>query len=219
MALLFRILKAQPGREVALLDCLQRYASRVVQDDEERCLLICGTDDPGEFLWIGHRTEEAGPAPRSRDLVDSIAEPLLEPAPAVSLRFVGGWHRLPAPPYQIWNVEVRGPDDLAVESVTELLTPPGGGGADHLVGRSVFRAIEDASVFVGFVALTWSWIRQHPVPRRTGSGAPGAVAVWRPLSTVYRAEAYRGGVDGRPLGSLWTGVAPTPTLVSVGVSS
>lgn len=218
MALLFRILKARAGREVALLDCLKHYASRVVRD-EERCLLICGTDDPGEFLWIGHRMEEARPAPRSRDLVDSIGEPLLEAAPAVSLRFVGGWHRLPAPQYQIWNVEVRAPGDLRVESVTELFTPPGSEGADHLVGRSVFRAIEDASVFVGFVALTWTWIRQHPVPRRTGSGAPGAVAVWRPLTTVYLAGAYRGGVDGRALGSLWAGVAPTPTPVPAGMSS
>ena len=174
---------------------------------------------PENFLWIGHRTEEARPAPRSRDLVDSIGGPLFEAAPAVFLRFVGGWHRLPAPQYQIWNVEVRAPGDLRVESVTELFTPPGGEGADHVVGRSVFRAIEDASVFVGFVALTWTWIRQHPVPRRTGSGAPGAVALWRPLTTVYLAEAYRGDVDGRALGSLWAGVAPTPTPVSVGVSS
>lgn len=219
MALVFRILKARPGREGASLDCLQRHASRVVQEDEERCLLICATDDPGEFLWIGHRTTEAESAARSRDLVDSMAESLLEPAPALSLRFLGGWHRLPAPPYQIWNVEVRGPDDLAVRSVTALFTPPGGEGADHVVGRSVFRAIEDASVFVGFVAVTWSWVRQHPVPRRQGSGAPGAVAVWRPLSTVYRAEAYRGSVDGRPLSSLWMGVAPTPTPASVGVLS
>ncbi|MBI4012354.1 MAG: hypothetical protein HY359_08615 [Candidatus Rokubacteria bacterium] len=219
MALLFRILKARPGREVALLDCLQHDASRGVED-EERCLLICRTDDPGQFLWIGHRPNEAQPTPRPKDLVDSLAEPLLlEPAPAVSLRFVGGWHRLPAPAYQIWNVEVRGTDDLAVASLTGLFTPPGGEGADHLIGRSVFRVIEEASVFVGFVALTCGWVRQHPVPRRTRSDDSGAVAVWRPLSTVYQAEAYRGGVEGRPLSSLWAGVTATPTPVPMATSS
>jgi hypothetical protein len=71
-------------------------------------------------------------------LVDSLAEPLLlEPAPAVSLRFVGGWHRLPAPAYQIWNVEVRGTDDLAVASVTGLCATRGDA-ADHLIGRPCF---------------------------------------------------------------------------------
>lgn len=215
MALLSRILRSRPGREAALLDGLRHYASRSVQG-EETCLLLCRTDHPGEFLWMEHLADEMRSAPAPINVVDSVAPELVEPAPASSLRFVGGWHRLPAPPYQIWNVEVRAPLDLPVDSVTELFVPPGGGRAEPVVGRSLFRAIEDAAVFIGFVGLTWSWLRQHPVPRH--AGARGAIAVWRPLSVIYRAETLRGGAERRPLGSLWQGVAPTPAAAAVGVS-
>jgi hypothetical protein len=208
MALLFRILRARPGQEGLLLDWLQHHASRVGQDAETP-LLVCRTDDPGEFVWVGHQPGEARRSLRPAMLVDSLAEAPLGSAPAMVLRFVGGWHRLPAPPYQIWNVEVRVPGDPAVGSVTQLFAPPGATGPDPLVGRSVFRAMEDPSVFVGFVALTWAWTRQHPVPRRLESPG-GPVAVWRPLSTIYRAEAVRGSVDERPFGMLWTGGASAP---------
>jgi hypothetical protein len=216
MVLRLCILRARPGREAAVRDRLRHAVSRPGHG-EETSLLLCGTDDPGEFVWMGSLAAETRPGPAPISVVQSVASDLMGPAPVLSLRFVGGWHRLPAPPYHIWNVEIRGSSDLPVDSVTALLVPPGAGGAEPVVGRSVFRAVEEAALFIGFVGLTSSWLRHHPVPRH--AGARGAVALWRPLSVLYRAETFPGGIEKRPLGSLWQGVAPASLAATVGVSS
>jgi hypothetical protein len=215
MALRLGILRARQGREAAVLDRLCHAVSRPGQGGETS-LLLCGTDDPGEFVWMGSPAAETRFSPASIDVIESVATDLVGPVPVFSLRFVGGWHRLPAPSYQIWNVEVRVPVDLPAGTVTELFVPPGASQAEPVVGRSVFRAIEDAALFIGFVGLTSSWLRQHPLPRH--ASARGAIAVWRPLFVMYRAETFRGGVESRPLGSLWSGVAPAP-VAAAGVVS
>jgi hypothetical protein len=148
MALLFRTLRARPGREAALLDGLRHWVARPARG-REASLLLCRTDDPGVFVWMG-LTAEARPGAEPGDVIDAVATDLVEPAPAVSLRFVDGWYRLPAPPYQVWNVEVRAPGARSADIVTELLVPSRGSRA--VVGRTVFRAIDDPAVFIGFVA-------------------------------------------------------------------
>jgi hypothetical protein len=215
MALRLGILRARPGREAAVRDRLCHSVSRPGQG-EVTSLLLCGTDDPGEFVWMGSLAAEARRGPASIDVIDAVATDLVGPVPVFSLRFVGGWHRFPAPPYQIWNVEVRAPVDLPVDTVTELFMPPGASRAEPVIGRSVFRAIDEAALFIGFVGLTSSWLRQHPMPRHASAG--GAIAVWRPLSVIYRAETFRGGVESRPLGSLWSGVVPAPVAAAAVVS-
>jgi hypothetical protein len=214
MALLFRTLRARPGREAALLDGLRHYVTRPARG-REASLLLCRTDDPGAFVWMG-LAAEARPGSEPGVVIDAVATDLVEPAPAVSLRFVDEWYRLPAPPYEIWNVEVRATGARATDLVTELLVPPGGSRAAPVVGRTVFRAIDDPAVFIGFVALTWSWLRQHPVPRL--AGARDAMAAWRPLSVIYRAETYRGVMERGPLGSPWSGIAPGPAPAAAGAS-
>src|SRR5262249_19051666 len=128
------------------LDRLRRFVSRPGHG-AETSLLLCRTDDPGEFVWMGYLAAETRPA--SIGVVDSVASDLIGPASTFSLRFVGGWHRLPAPPYHIWNVEIRAPVDLPVDTVTELFAPPGASRAEPVVGRSVFRAVDEAAVFIG----------------------------------------------------------------------
>lgn len=217
MALRLCILRARPGREAAMLDRLRHAVSRPGHG-QETSLLLCATDDPGEFVWMGYLAAEArlGPA-SSIDVIDAVATDLLGPVSVFSLRFVGGWHRFPAPAYQIWNVEVRAPVDLPVDTVTELFVPAGASRAEPVIGRSVFRVIDEAALFIGFVGLTSSWLRQHPMPRH--ASARGAIAVWRPLSVMYRAETLRGDGERRPLGSLWSGVVPAPVGAAVVVSS
>jgi hypothetical protein len=212
MALRWCTFRARPGREAAVLDRLRYRASRPGHGDE-MSLLLCGTDDPGEFMWMGAAAARLGPA--SVGVIDSMAADLVGPVPVFSLRFVGGWHRLPAPPFQIWNVEVRAAVDLPADIITGLFVPPAPSRVEPVVGRSVFRAIDDAALFIGFVGLTLSWLRQHPVPRHANSR--GAIAIWRPLSVLYRAETFGGGVESR-LGSLWSGVAPAPVAAAVGIS-
>jgi hypothetical protein len=216
MTLRLCILRARPGREAAVLDRLCHVVSRPARGDEIS-LVLCGTDDPGEFVWMGSLAAETPPGSTPIGVVQSVASDLMGPAPALSLRFVGGWHRLPAPPYSIWHVEIRASGDPTVDSVTELLVPANAGDAEPVVGRSVFRAVEEAALFVGFVGLTASWLRHHPVPRH--AGARGAIALWRPLSVLYRTDPFPGGTERRPLGSLWQGVAPAALAATVGVSS
>jgi len=216
MPLSFGVLRSRPTRETDLLERLRQYASRLMQG-EETSLWLWRTDDPAEFVWIGHQAEEGPGASAWADIADSMGSGVLESATRFSLRFVGGWHRLPAPPYQIWNVEARATATTRVESPIALFQPTGGADADALVGRSVFRAVEDPARFIGFVALTGSWIRRHDVSRHGVSGTTGTTAIWRRLTTIYRVEAVRASDDARLPSLFWTGVEAASLPSPVGL--
>jgi hypothetical protein len=184
MALVFRRFRARPSREAAVLEHLRTAACRIVEE-HPGSVVIFRTGEPREMVWLGNE-----PPGVTVGCDDSLAECF----PDFSLQFVDGWYRLPAPPHEIWNLEVRTAGEPRLETLKRLLElsrwheeQP------HVVGRSVFRVIEDPSAFIGFVGMTRGWSRDHAMSERGLLVKIGGSFVWRPLFLVYKVEATPGG--------------------------
>jgi len=199
VAFVFRKFRARVGCEPAALEHLRTAACRIVAA-QPGSVVICRTDEPGEVVWLGQE---------STGLMPGCGDAFAACEPGVSLRFVDGWYRLPAPPYEIWNFELRTAGEPHLETLKELLELSRASEAHpRVVGRSLFRAVEDPSVFVGFLGLACRGSRE------AGSAGPGVAArgsvVWRPLFLVYKIEAAPGtpvrigGGGGLTLPALWT---------------
>lgn len=211
MALTFRTFRARPGRDVELLDALRRVAAQQLRFGTGSAVL-CRTHDPREMVWVG--TQDAGP-----EVLDgSVDEALAAASPAFSLRFLDGWHRLPAPPYQVWNLEVHGTGDDPLETLKGLLElSRWERGRPHVVGRWIYRAIEDSSVFIGFVGLTQAWLVRNEAASLGKAQRPDRLVIWRPLVTVYQVERAPGGTpraragEAGPHAPFWARAVASPT--------
>lgn len=182
MGFVFSMFRSRPGQEAALLASL-RSAARTIVENHAGSVVICQTDSPRELVWLG--SEALG--------AEFVKDRLTESWLSFSLAFVDGWYRLPAPPYQVWNLEARTGAESPLETLKRLLELSGWrAGNDHVVGRSVFRTTEDPRVYVGFVGLTESWLRQCDVSQWMAAGRAHGL-VWRPLFVVYRVAAQPGG--------------------------
>lgn len=219
MAIVFRTFRSQPGRDGDLIESLRSAAARALRS-EPGSVVVCRTDDPREVVWIANRagTPRLPPAPAaSGSEPEDPSEGLVAGAsPALSLRFLDGWYRLPAPPYQIWSVEVCAADGTSLATLKGLLElSRWQAGAHHIVGRSVFRAVEDESLFIGFVGFTWRWLRDHEVSRPDGRLGIARSAIWRPLSVMHKIESIGGGGTRTSGGEV---VSALPFLTASGAS-
>lgn len=203
MALILRTFRSWSGRDSELVESLRQAAWDMLRS-EPGSVLICRSHDPREIVWLGDRgtDSELSQLPRARDLAGSDKENPLEPCgPTLSLRFVDEWYRFPAPPHQVWNFAGRVGAAGQREPLKELFAWSPRERQPHVVGRSLYRAIEDPSLFIGFVGLSLGWLRQNAVAGLTGAEHAERTVIWRPLSMVHRIERAPGGVprttDGR----------------------
>lgn len=194
-----------------MLDALRRVAVERLRFGTGSAV-VCRTQDPQEMVWVG--TQDAGPGIPDGGLDDALAAA----APAFSLRFLDGWYRLPAPPYQIWNLEVHAAGDDALETLKGLFElSRWERGRSHVVGRWIYRAIEDPSVLIGFVGLTRAWLRRNEVARLGRTEGIDRAVIWRPLVIVYQVERAPGGAPRASAGEeaphvpFWARAAAPPT--------
>ena len=197
MAITFRTFRSQPGRDGDLIESLRSAAARALRS-EPGSVVVCRTDDPREVVWIANRQGDPAlppaPAPSGSEPEDPSEDLVAGASPALSLSFLDGWYRLPAPPYQIWSVEVYAAGGTSLATLKDLFElSRWQAGAHHIVGRSVFRAIEDESLFIGFVGFTWRGLRDHEVSRPDMSLRIARRVIWRPLSVVHKIESIGGG--------------------------
>jgi hypothetical protein len=210
MALTFRTFRARSGRDVELLDALRRVAAERVRFGTGAAVL-CRTHDPEEMIWVG--TQDAGPEVPG----GSVDEVLAAASPAFSLRFLDGWYRLPAPPYQVWNLEVHAAGEDPLETLKGLLELSSWErGRPHVVGRWIYRAVEDPSVFIGFVGLTRAWLLHNEAASLGRTERSDRAVIWRPLAIVYQFERAPGGTPRASVGEeglrppFWARAAMSP---------
>ena len=220
MAIIFRTFRSRPGRDGDLIKSLRSAAARALRS-EPGSVVICRTGDPREVVWIASRAGGPGlppaPAPSGSEPEDPSEDLVAGASPAFSLRFLDGWYRLPAPPYQIWSVEVYAAGGTSLATLKDFFElSRWQAGAHPIVGRSVFRAIEDESLFIGFVGFTWRWLRNNEVSRPDTRLRIARRAIWRPLSVMHKIESIGGGgtrTSGGGAGSalpFWTASGTSP---------
>ncbi len=187
MAIVFRTFRSRSGRDGELLESLRCAAARMLQS-QPGSVVVCRTHDPRELVWVASR--DAG----AEAVDDSVGDALVAASPARSLRFVDGWYRLPAPPYHVWNFEVHAAGEDPLDTLRGVLEHSSWSrGHPHLVGRCVYRAVEDPSVFIGFVGLTGTWLPGSEMARARMAERIAWSVIWRPLVIVYHLERTRGG--------------------------
>ncbi len=155
MTLLLRTFWSKRGRERGMIDALQDRATRMIHDRQADAVLICQQRDAlDRIVWIENCTRETGRhAPisaqeASGELFEHISAPRC-------LEFLDGFYRFPLAPCQVWWVRVNQQPDHHLELVRELLDLARRAAADvHVVGVSLYRAMDEPTTIIGFAALT-----------------------------------------------------------------
>lgn len=207
MPVIVRTFRSRPEREGEVMEGLRTLASATVRYGGGASIVICRqSNDPGQFVWIGDRGGQSdfrGLGLRD-DLVKTFEESLAECSRPLSLGFLDEFYRFPPRPCQIWRSEVHAPAEEVIETMKNLLELSRLARGDrHVVGMSLYRAVEDAGTFVGFLALTLGFtpsqlVRNGIVRARLAEQLERTV-VWHPLSAVCEVRRFPAGeaVTGR----------------------
>lgn len=185
MPLLIRTFLSKPGRGPQLIGALQNAATTMIQTRQADSVLLCQQSDTGErILWFENSRGTAG-APaldKSLDLLEqaSMARPL---------EFLDGFYRFPMPSCQVWSLEVQAPSN-GQSPVHRLLRLARSASADPtVVGLSVYRDVDDPTLFIAFLALLPGVPPEQHFSIQLGA-EPEALAiertlVWHPLSVSW----------------------------------
>ncbi len=198
MPVIVRTFRSRSGRQVELTEGLRTLAAATIRYGRGASVVICRQiNDPDQFIWIGDR---GGPLDFRRvglrdDLMKAFEESLAECSPPLSLGFLDEFYHFPPPPCQLWSFDAHAPADDVVGVLSALFALSRLARRERrVVGMSLYRAVEDAGTFVGFLALTGGFTPNLLV--RAGSGQPRMTerieraAVWRPLSVVCEARRF-----------------------------
>lgn len=231
MALIIRTFRSRQGRDAEVIDGLRSMASGMVQYVQARSVVICRqTNDPEQLLWIGDRGDEADfrSLPLWRKLIESFESTLAASSPPLSLGFLDEFYRFPPPPYQVWSLEVRAPLEEQTGTMTDLFALSRVARRDrHVVGMSLYRAVEEPATFIGFLGLTCGFtprglVRNGEKSSREAEQMERAL-LWRPLSVAYevgrlvagdRATGAGESASRAPVAPFWVraGVVPGSSL-------
>ncbi len=173
-----------------MIDGLQATATRMIHDRQADAVLICQQSDAlDRIVWIENCAHETGHhAPireqgASWELFEHISAPC-------HVEFLDGFYRFPLPPCQVWWLRVDQPLDRRLELVRELLDLARRAAADaHVVGVSLYRAVDEPTTIVGFLALTpgavpAEYFKAQP-PFTTDADAVVRTVAWCPLSLSW----------------------------------
>lgn len=192
MPIIVRTFRARPGRQSELTEGLHTLASATVRYGRGASVVICQQSNaPDQFMWIGDR---GGSSDLTRvdlrdELIKTFEESLAECSAPLSLGFLDEFYRFPASPGQLWSLEAHAPADDVVGMLSDLFDLLQLARRERrVVGMSLYRAVEDAGTFVGFVALTEDFTNNLPAQnglgQLRGTERIERSAVWRPLSVV-----------------------------------
>jgi hypothetical protein len=201
MAIIIRKFRSRRGREVELVECLRSVASSVVRSLLGKSVLICRqTDDPEQILWIGDRAGESDfrRLLLQKDMAESFENSLADSSPPLALGFLDEFYRFPPAPYQVWSLEAHAPREEPAHTLNRLFEVSRVARKDpHVFGMSLYRAVEDPGVFIGFLGLTCGVTPRGLVRNSGGRLTPTerveSALVWRPLAVVYDVGRFPGG--------------------------
>ncbi len=218
MTLLLRAFRSKPGRERGLIDVLRNTATQMIQDGQAEAVLICQQRDAlDRILWIENRARRVDPGSvseqqPSREFCEHVSAPR-------RLVFLDGFYHFPLPPCQVWWLEIRQSSRWQPELVRGLLELARRAQMDaHIVGVSLYRAADESTTLIGFLALTPGitpaeyFKEQSPFAKGTDS-AERTVA-WYPLSVSCTLGRLSAGASSRvspsryPRTAFWARAGP-----------
>jgi hypothetical protein len=153
MILIVRKFHPHPGGGAALIDALQTRATGIIQARQAEAVMLCeDTGVSGHVVWIETRASDPRP--------DDWTEPAApggdggEHCPPEPLEFLDGFYRFPAPPCQVWSLEVRTAAPSRLPAMREFLRVVRQAATDSAIGGvSLYRSLRDPALLVAFVAL------------------------------------------------------------------
>lgn len=183
MTLLVRAFRSKRGCEQRMIGALQDLATRTIRDRQAEAVLICqqrGALDG--VLWIENCAREPGHrAPISEECPGGFFEQV---SADCRLQFLDGFYRFPLPPCQVWWLRFDQQPNHDPERVRGLLDLARRAAADiHVVGVSLYRAIDEPIAIIGFLALT-PGITPQNTSRRNPRSRPTRILSTVPLPGV-----------------------------------
>lgn len=219
MTLLLRAFRSKTGRDQKMIAALQDRATGMIRDRQAEAVLICqqhGVLDG--ILWIENCTRQAGhSAPTSE--TENSQELFEHISAACRLAFLDGFYRFPLPPCQVWWLKLDQRPNHQSELVRGLRDLARRAAADsHVVGVSLYRAIDEPNAIIGFLALTPGitpaeyFKAQRPL---TPDADPVDRAIaWSPLSVIWSVGRLSAGAstsissDRYPRTAFWARTVP-----------
>lgn len=200
MVLLLRMFRSKPGRERRMIEALQDTATRMIHDRQVDAVLICQQrDELDRILWIENCARETGHnALFSKPEASwEFFEPISAPC---HLEFLDGFYRFPLPPCRVWWLKIDQPLDRQLELVQGLLDLARRAAADaHVVGVSLYRAVDEPTMIIGFLALTLSVMPaeyfKEELPFAADADAVGRAVAWSPLSVSWSVGRFSVGAS------------------------
>ena len=227
MTLLVRAFRSKRGCERRMIGALQDLGTRMIRDRQAEAILICQQHGALDgVLWIENCAREPGHrAPISEE---ECPGELFEPVTAdCRLEFLGGFYRFPLPPCQVWWFRVDQQPNHHPELVRGLLDLARRAAADiHVVGVSLYRAIDEPIAIIGFLALTpgitpAEYFKAQP-PLTPNADPVDRAMAWFPLSVIWSVGRLSAGAstsmspDRYPRTAFWARTAPrfAPSVVA-----
>jgi len=190
MTLVLRTFRSKHGCERTVVAALRNAATRMIQDRQAEAVLICQRSDIlNRILWIENRTRGAelgSPAPEQeapREFLEEVSTPC-------RLIFLDGFYRFPLAPCHVWWLESHLSSHSQPELLPGLLEVARCAATDaRLVGISLYRATDELTKVIGFLALTpgmtpAEYFKEQSGLTREGDSATRAVA-WYPLTVSW----------------------------------
>jgi hypothetical protein len=191
----------------------------MIRNRQADAVLICQQQGALDgILWIENCAREGGPRAAIseeenwRDLFEDVAAPS-------RLQFLDGFYRFPLPPCQVWWLKVDQRPNPPPGLVPGLLDLARRTAADvHVIGISLYRAIDEAIAIIGFLALTpgitpAEYFKALSPPMLNANPVDRAVA-WCPLSVIWSVGRLSAGgstsmsSDRYPRTAFWARAAP-----------
>jgi hypothetical protein len=189
MTLVLRTFRTKHGGERGVIDALRNLATRMIQDRQAEAVLICQRSDVlGTILWIENRPRGVDPGSSPPDQ-ETSREFLEEVSSPCRLIFLDGFYRFPLASCHIWWLECRQQSRTEPELLQALLDLSRCAAMDaHVVGLSLYRAADELTRVIGFLALTpgitpAEYFNEQS-PLTSGDWAARAVA-WYPLAVTW----------------------------------
>src|SRR5712691_7143076 len=155
MTLVLRTFRSKQGCERTVVAALRNAATRMIQDRQAEAVLICQRSDAlNTILWIENRARgvDLGSPIREQETSRVFLEEVLTPC---RLIFLDGFYRFPLAPCHVWWLESHQPSGSQPELLQGLLDVARRATTDaQVVGISVYRAADDLTRVIGFLALT-----------------------------------------------------------------
>lgn len=155
MELLLRTFRAKLGRQGDVAHSLVALASAVIRHVAGTTVLILRVEnDPTKFVWLGDRGSESDFArlmPLST-AVEWLRCGLAVSTDACTLRLIDEHHCPLPPPYQLWNLQLEGPELRDGDVLHQLREAPED---PRVIGTAVYRSVEEPRVVTAFLGLAW----------------------------------------------------------------